>query len=135
MVKIVSNVAYTFYIGEGKSLSADKCGKWMYFPRDLTFAKKICRQAVENNIVEQAKHSNDGNVCCFYLNIDDTAGHKRVISFFLRYQLIPKTKSGKYKNIPFKLDVQTRAGQYGKDFVPKLTLADILDLETGIFKI
>ncbi len=133
--KIVPAPLYTFYIGEGDTLTYDKCGKWMYRPYDLTFARKICSKAVEENIVEQAKHSNDGGVCCFYLNIDDTAGHKRVIEFFLQNQLIPKTKAGKYRNISFKLDSQTRAGQYGKDFVPKLTLADILDLETGQFKI
>ena len=134
-MKIHSNSAYTYYIGEGKSLTTDKCGKWMHFSNDLLFAEKICRQAVEKNIVEQAKHSNDGKACFFYLNIDDIAGHKRVIEFFLENQLIPKTKAGKFFNIPFKLDVQTRAGEYGENFSPKLTLADVLDLETGLFKI
>ena len=135
MVKKISCGNYTFFLGGGNTLDSLKCGKWMYFPRDFTFAEKICRQAVELNIVEQAKHSNDGGVCCFYLNIDDTAGHKRVIEFFLQNRLIPKTKAGKFHNIPFKLDLQTRTGQYGEDFIPVLELADVLDLETGTFKI
>ena len=124
-----------YYLNDEDNLSDKKCGKWMYFPNDLAFAEKICSRAVEENIVEQAKHSDNGGVCCFYLNIDDTAGHKRVIEFFLKNQMIPKTKAGKYRNISFKLDEQTRAGEYDKDFSAKLKLSDLVDLATGNFKI
>lgn len=134
-IRIINRLSYTYYFGEKDTLTNDKCGKWMYFPNDLTFAEKICSRAVEESIVEQAKHDNNGGVCCFYLNIDDIAGHRRFIDFFLKNELIPKTKKGRYYNIPFKLDSQTRAGEYGKSFHSKLTLSDIIDLETGLFKI
>ena len=123
-----------YYLNGENNLSDEKCGKWMYFPNDPVFAEKICSRAVEENIVEQAKHSDDGGVCCFYLNVDDTERHKRVIEFFFKNQMIPKTKAGKYRNISFKLDEQTRAGEYGKDFSAKLKLSDFVDLETGHFK-
>ena len=36
--------------------------------------------------------------------------------------LIRKTKAGKYYNISFKFDDQTRAGEYGSDFEGKIKL-------------
>ena len=125
---------WTYYLDDEDNLSFAKCGKWMYFPNDLAFAEKICRQAVEEKIVSQAKHSDDGQCCCFYLNGDDIPGHKRVIEYFLNNNLISKTKAGRYRNISFKFDMQTRAGEYGKDFSAKIKLSDFLDLETGRFK-
>ena len=38
-------------------------------------------------------------------------------------------------SISIKLDNQTRAGEYGDDFVAELKLADLMDLVSGEWKI
>ncbi|MER1897663.1 hypothetical protein KJJ87_03585, partial [Proteus mirabilis] len=68
------------------------------------------------------------------LNIDDIEGHKKVIKFFLDNKLIPINKSGKFKNISFKLDMQTMNREYGDKFEGKLSLEHFIDLSSGIFK-
>lgn len=106
----------------------------MYFFSDVSFADKITRIAVEKGIVAEAKHSNASEgVCCFYLHGDDMDGHKKVISFMLENRLIQKTKAGKFYNISFKFDDQTRAGEYGDGFQSDIRLANFIDLNTGEF--
>ncbi|MBC3514725.1 hypothetical protein [Ruminococcus bicirculans (ex Wegman et al. 2014)] len=70
-------------------------------------------------------------VICFYLNGDDIANHKRVLQFMMDNDLIRKTKAGKYYNISFKFDDQTRAGEYGSNFEGKIKLETFIDLTTG----
>jgi len=72
-------------------------------------------------------------VICFYLNSDDIENHKRVIQFMKNNGLIQKTKSGKLYNISFKLDSQTRVGNYGSGFEGKIKLDQFLNLYTGEF--
>lgn len=109
-----------------------KIGKWMYFFDDKSFAASICKEAIEKNIVVKAKHSNEEKgVACFYLNCDEMEAHKKVIGYFIQRNLIRKTKKGKYHNISFKLDGQTRAGEYGETFVPSIRLNQFIDLESG----
>lgn len=109
-----------------------KVGKWMYFFGDRQFVEKICREAIEQNIVEECKHSNaDDGVSCFYLNDDDLEGHRRVIEFFIKNDLIRKTKKGKLYNISFKHDTQTLAGEYGDDYHSDIKLEEFVNLETG----
>ena len=60
--------------------------------------------------------------------------HKRTIAFMLENNLIKKTKSGKLYNLSFKLDNQTRAGQYGSDFKSEIKLSNFIDLYTGEWK-
>lgn len=102
------------------------------FFKDNDFAAKICEKAVTDGVVAEAKHSNapDG-VCCFYLHFDDKEAHKRCITYFLENGLIRKTKAGKLYNISFKLDDQTRNGEYGDGFVSEIKLANFVNLETG----
>ena len=57
--------------------------------------------------------------------------HKKVIQFFLDNDMIQKTKTGKLYNISFKLDDQTRAGEYGEMFQSEIKLEQFLDLYTG----
>ena len=45
--------------------------------------------------------------------------------------LISKTKSGRYYNISFKFDDQTRAGEYGANFEGVLKLDQFIDLKSG----
>ncbi len=135
-MKIVKHDNWVFYISdEGTDFDEHKCGKWMYFFSDKEYAAKVCREAVEKNIVAESKHSDEQTgTSCFYLNIDDIEGHKKVIQFFLDNNLIRKTGKGKLYNISFKLDDQTRNSEYGNDFVAELKLDMFIDLETGEWK-
>lgn len=130
---------WVYYVEGQSHLKDDTAGKWMFFfePGDETPAK-LCQKAVESGVVGIAKHTDDdvaklkgSGVTCFYLNIDDRDAHKKVINFFLEHNLIQKTKTGKLYNISFKLNNQTRAGEYGNDFKSKLTLDQLVDLHTG----
>lgn len=133
-MKTISNEFWVFYVEpkEAGKFDDSKVGKWMYFFGDKEFAAKVCKEAVEKGIVAEAKHSNarDG-VCCFYLNCDDEAAHKRVITYFIENGLIRKTNAGKLYNISFKLDSQTLSGEYGTEFNSDIKLADFVNLETG----
>ena len=145
-MKVIENIAWIFYVSENASFDHNKVGKWMYFFRndsDMDYISKLCSNAVEQGIVAEAKHTNpslfdlDGDegyengVCCFYINCDDIEGHKRILSYFLENNMIQRTKTGRIYNISFKLDNQTRAGEYGSDFKGTLKLADFIDLNTG----
>ena len=140
-MKAIHLGGWVYYIDEhAEQIDKDRCGKWMYFFSDLGRAEKVCREAVEEGIVTQAKHSEelgvDGQgVCCFYLDGDDIEAHKRVIRFFLRNDMIQKTKTGRLYNISFKYDNQTRAGEYGKQFEGRIRLDRFLDLTTGEWKL
>lgn len=135
-MEIIRKFGWVFYVThEAGLLDKHKCGKWMYFFGDADFAAKICKKAVETEVVAEAKHSDDSKgVCCFYLNGDDMEAHKRTIRFFLEHDLIRKTKKGKLYNISFKYDDQTRAGEYGDEFQAEIKLENFLDLETGAWK-
>lgn len=136
-MQIVREFGWVYYIGEtADQLDEHKCGKWMYFFNDEEFATKICKEAVEDGIVAESKHSDDPEgVCCFYLNGDDLEVHKRVIQFFLDYKLIRRTKTGKLYNISFKFDDQTRAREYGEQFHSDIKLDCFLDLSTAEWKV
>lgn len=124
--------SWAFYIGEDAASLGAKCGKWMYFFNDRSFAEKICRQAVEQGVVAESKHSDAGDgVCCFYINGDDAAAHQRLIQFFLDNDLVRKKKNGGLYNISFKFDTQTRAGEYGEEFDSHIKLDQFVDLNTG----
>lgn len=134
LYQILSCFGWVYYINKQKQKEFDdnKVGKWMFFFCDKVFAAEICKRAVFENIVNEAKHSEaDKGVCCFYLNIDDIEAHKRCLNFFLENNLIRKTKAGRLYNISFKLDNQTRNNEYGNKFKAQIKLADFIDLNTG----
>ena len=132
-MRVIKNPAWVYYLADtDPHFDETKVGKWMYFFGDRQFVEKICREAIEQNIVEECKHSNaDDGVSCFYLNDDDLEGHRRVIEFFIKNDLIPKTKKGKLYNISFKHDTQTLAGEYGGDYHSDIKLEEFVNLETG----
>ena len=135
-IQTIRQGGWVFYLSkDADHLDEHKCGKWMYFFSDNAFAANICKTAVETRVVAESKHT-DGpeGVCCFYLNGDDMAAHKRTIQFFLDNGLIQRTKTGRLYNISFKYDDQTRAGEYGEDFHGKITLDQFLNLNTGEWK-
>lgn len=127
---------WVFYLGQNAdSLKEETCGKWMYFFDDAEKAAKLCKEAVENGIVAEAKHSDaSSGVCCFYSNGDDMEAHRRTIQFFLDHQLIRKKGDGTLYNISFKYDRQTHAGEYGEDFHPEISLNLFVDLKNGEWK-
>lgn len=131
-MKIVRQLGWVFYVADNIEFDNHKVGKWMCFFKDKEFAEMICKNAVVNNIVKEAKHT-DGpeGVACFYLHYDDNEAHKKVIQYFLENELIRKTKVGKLYNISYKLDDQTRAGEYGADFNSEIKLEKFVDLTTG----
>lgn len=132
-MKVIKTDAWVFYMGDdAKELTEDKCGKWMYFFDNLSFVSDICKKAVQNKIVREAKHNNsECGVSCFYVNCDEVENHKKIITFFLENGLIKKTKAGKYYNISYKKDQQTLNGEYGENFKAVIKLSDFLDLNTG----
>lgn len=121
---------------KAKFLEKHKCGKWMYFFNDQKFAMSLCEKAIAENVCYKCKCTDmklagsETGVICFYLNGDDIENHHRVIQFMMDNKLIQKTKTGKFYNISFKFDDQTRAGKYGADFEGKIKLAQFIDLST-----
>ena len=45
--------------------------------------------------------------------------------------MITKTAKDRFYNIPFKLDQQTRGGEYGETFKSEITLDKFIDLDSG----
>ena len=128
------------YVRDGYSFDDNKIGKWMFFFKDINLASELCEKAIETHSVYSCKHSdiprmiaNGQGVACFYLNIDDFDQHKKILSFMMENNMINKTKLGKLYNISFKLDSQTKAGEYGSDFEGKLKLEKLVNLSTGEF--
>lgn len=134
-MKVYENLAWIFYIDDECQIDENdenRVGKWMYFFSDKKFVSKICEDAVKNKIVAQSKHSNsEEGVACFYLNYDDIDSHKKIISYFINNNLIQKTKTERFYNISFKLDNQTRLGEYGDNFHSDLKLSKFIDLDSG----
>lgn len=132
-IRVIHSGVWVFYIGEdADTLDSKQCGKWMHFFNDRSFAESICKRAVEEGIVAESKHFDaDEGVCCFYLNGNNGAAHKRVLKFFLDNGLMRKKKDGSLYNIAFKYDNQTRAGEYGEEFESNIKLDQFVDLKTG----
>lgn len=128
---------YWYTTDKANLIEKNKCGKWMYFFEDQKFAMEICEKAIKGNVCYECKCTDmelrgiETGVICFYLNGDDIENHHRVIQFMIDNELIQKTKTGKFYNISFKFDDQTRAGEYGSDFKGVIRLAQFIDLNTG----
>lgn len=138
----VDNPWWSFYFDTelAPELDGYRFGKWMFFFNDIEFAEEVCREAALGKVVAECKYSSSETlaksgrgVACFYLNMDDDEAHRRAIAFMLEHDLIRRTKSGKLFNIGFKLDDQTRAGEYGPAFKAQIRLGDFVDLESGEF--
>jgi len=131
-METIRKFGWVYYISDDTQFDSDKIGKWMYFFSDLKYVAKICEDAVKLNIVNESKHSDEETgVACFYLNCDDIDTHKKIILYFIENNLIRKTKGGRFYNISFKLDNQTRAGEYGDEFKSDIKLSKFVNLDTG----
>lgn len=131
---------YCFNSDEDCKLVSEKSGKWTCNFSNQEHAISICRKAIDEDVCDECKCRDltilewtgyDDGVICFYLNSDDIEKHKRIIEFMIRNNLIRRTKTGNLYNISFKYDNQTKAGEYGAAFVPKLSLNSFVDLKTG----
>lgn len=131
---------WTYYINTPTGFDKNKVGKWMVFFNAVTADHfvGICSAAVEFGAVKEAKHTQveiaetmNSGVACFYMNYDDMESRKKCIQMMQKFNLIRKTKTGKYYNISFKLDRQTEAGEYGDDYKGTIKLSDFIDLKTG----
>ena len=136
-MEVITIPKWIVYIGEkDDSRKKLKRGKWMYFFENKEFVAEICKKAIDEKIVSIAKHSDSENgVSCFYINGDDITAHKRVLEFFISNNLIERCANGRFHNISFKFDEQTRAGEYGDKFESKINLEQFIDLFTGEWKI
>lgn len=136
-MRVIDQFGWRYFVTDAApAFAADKVGKWMYFYGDdkgEAVAAEMCRKAVENGVVAEAKYAPDSGsgVACFYLDGDDMAAHKRILTFFMENNLIRKTKSGRYYDISFKRDEQTLSGEYGSGFKGELKLSQFIDLHTG----
>ncbi len=129
-MKIINEPGWIKYVSEGSGTPLDpaKSGKWMYFFTKKDQPAQICTKAIEDGLVMEAKHNDRPvGIICFYLNADDIAGHKAVITFMQENNLIKKTKTGKLFNINFKLDDQEDEPVPGTE----IKLEKFVDLETG----
>lgn len=124
---------------------SDNVGKFMTFtPGGISdeLQEKIIK-AIHEEVTPLIKHSdpnidksifnpraNKGDVVVWY-STDNKEDLKRLAKFLIDNDLIQKTKTGKLYNISFKYDSQTVKGEYGEEFVPKITLSDLADLNTG----
>lgn len=140
MFRSIRRNGWFWYLSEQENfLEKDKCGKWMYFFDNQEFAQQICERAIEENICYACKctdmetRQSQTGVICFYLNGDDIENHKRIIRFMIDNNLIQKTKTGRFYNISFKFDDQTRAGEYGANFKGQIKLDEFINLQTGKF--
>lgn len=63
---------YWFLSGEGAKLERHKCGKWMYFFEDQSFAQQICEKAIAEQVCYECKCTDmevqlaPTGVICFY---------------------------------------------------------------------
>ncbi len=143
-MKIVEDFYWIYYSTEDYIYDEDKTGKWMLFfdkNTDIDQVIHICKSAIEEKAIKNCKHSNpisydlhpygDSCVVCFYLCFDDIEAHKRIIQFLQKHNLLKKTDYGRFYDISFKLDKQTKNNEYGNNYISYIRLSNFIDLDTG----
>ena len=74
---------YWYLSGEEAKLEKHKCGKWMYFFEDQSFAQQICEKAIAEHVCYECKCTDmevqlaPTGVICFYLNGECRCGGGR----------------------------------------------------------
>ena len=122
---IIGNKNWVYYWGEVDTFDKDKVGRWVHFfdKGGVEYIKSVCKEAIEQGIIGEIKHSNaEAGICCFYLNSDDVEGHKRVIGYLLDKGLIRKTPNGRIYDMGFKLENGEESD---------IRVSDFIDMETG----
>jgi hypothetical protein len=124
----------------------DNVGKFMTFGQgELTNEmQELILKAINQGITPLIKHtdfdtldlnphSRDGSWVIVWYSTDEEKALKGLAKFLIDHGLVAKTKSGRYYNISFKYDKQTRNGEYGEQFKSSISLKDLIDLNTGEF--
>lgn len=124
----------------------DNIGKFMTFGQgDLSNERQeLILKAIKQGITPLIKHtdldtfdfnprSKDGSWVIVWYSTDEENALKGLAKFLIGHGLVAKTKSGRYYNISFKYDKQTRNGEYGEQFKSSISLGDLIDLNTGEF--
>ncbi|MGD6816637.1 hypothetical protein ACQCVE_06090 [Metabacillus sp. 113a] len=124
----------------------DNVGKFMTFVQEdiSNETQELILKAIKQGVTPLVKHTDpdmlafnpfakDGSLVIIWYSTDDEKALKGVAKFLVDNGLVPKTKAGKYYNISFKYDEQTRNGKYGDQFKPSISLKDLMDLNTGEF--
>lgn len=124
----------------------DKIGKFMTFGKgDLTNEmQELILKAINKGITPLIKHtdlnmrdlnpkSKGGSWVIIWYSNDEEKSLKRLAKFLIDHGLVAKTKSGRYYNLSFKYDEQTRNGEYGEEFKSSISLGDLINLSTGEF--
>ena len=86
---------FIFYLSDNRpNHNTEKIGKWMYFFKNKDFVSKICKKAIEENIVDTCKHSDaDEGVACFYIefdNLDENRKYEMAKEKFIKDYVLSK---------------------------------------------
>ncbi|QAS52794.1 hypothetical protein [Halobacillus litoralis] len=124
----------------------DNVGKFMTYGKgDISNEmQELILKAIKQGITPLIKHtdlntiglnpnSKDGSWVIIWYSTDEEKDLRSLAQFLIKHGLVPKTKAGRYYNIPFKYDKQTRNGEYGEQFKSSISLGDLIDLNTGEF--
>lgn len=145
-MKIIRNAAWVYYLSDAQfqSLTEKKeiydledylMGKWLIFCGKYEYAENLCKLAIAECGLSEAKHSADFSsgkgVCCFYMLSSDYSTNRKFISYFKDNGLLPKTKKGTYINLAYKYDFETIVGHYGKAYKGSIHLNKYIDLVSG----
>ncbi|MGD7006998.1 hypothetical protein [Metabacillus sp. 84] len=134
------------WYGTNTFRETDNVGKFMTFVQEdiSNETQELILKAIKQGVTPLVKHTDpdmlafnpfakDGSLVIIWYSTDDEKALKGVAKFLVDNGLVPKTKAGKYYNISFKYDEQTRNGKYGDQFKPSISLKDLMDLNTGEF--
>ncbi|PGX01696.1 hypothetical protein COE40_19200 [Bacillus cereus] len=122
----------------------DNVGKFMTFVKDdiSNELQELILKAIKQGATTLIKHTDprtinfnpfvkDGSLAIIWYSTDEEKALKGLAKFLIDNDLVRKTKAGKYFNISFKYDDQTRNGEYGEQFKASISLKDLMDLDTG----
>ncbi|ANN34851.1 hypothetical protein A9498_26510 [Bacillus thuringiensis serovar coreanensis] len=134
------------WYGTNTFKETDHVGKFMTFVQDdiSNEIQELILKAIKQGVTSLVKHTDpdmlafnpyakNGSLAIIWYSTDEEKTLKGLAKFLINHGLVPKTKAGKYYNISFKYDEQTRNGEYGEQFKPSISLKDLMDLNTGTF--
>ncbi|HDR7764815.1 MULTISPECIES: hypothetical protein [Bacillus cereus group] len=134
------------WYGTNTFKETDNVGKFMTFVQDdiSNELQELILKAIKQGVTSFVKHTDpdmlafnphakNRSLAIIWYSTDEEKALKGVAKFLINHELVPKTKAGKYYNISFKYDEQTRNGEYGEQFKPSISLKDLMDLNTGVF--
>ncbi|PFC97095.1 hypothetical protein [Bacillus cereus] len=141
------------WYGTNTYKETDNVGKFMTFVKDdiSDEMQELILKAIKQGVTPFIKHTDperlkrtgiikpfnpyakDGTLAIIWYSTDEEKDLKNLAKFLIDNGLVPKTKAGKYYNISFKYDEQTRNGEYGEQFKASISLKDLMDLTTGEF--